>query len=617
MKSPHFDQSAQMSGPRAPSPVPRQPPASWRALLTLWILAFLSIILIVFAAMHPGRTGEIITNLVEFAVSILPLTILLTLFALFGKPIVAVIERAGEALDVWLHALGQIQRNKVLSHSDNHIVVKDGRQPIQVTAVREITEHRHYDGQIALPEVASSLHGAITLTQLLPLIEKIAERNQQLPVEEKQWVHGIEQGKPKIGLLTDLRSFVTGGMQGSGKTSTMTWCAGQSVAYGGKLLIFDPDENSKEGIVDRLMPLREAFICDPLDCENQRETVDRFKWVQEQLDSRRALGNDDAPLLFIVIDEWNQLLRSLRDTKLRATVLDVLRNVLQGGRKYHIFVEAAMQTVQGSSMGGADVRQSFPARIAHRMERSQIALLLDCEVEELKPFLSPPLATGEVLVSTTNGQRYRMAMPYTTKEDCQAVATLVNRFTKHPSGLLVPNLSLERSSPLSRENNKPEESTDLPQGDAGKVGETGGKSGKVSRKDMLCERIRAAGRQQVEEQGYVLATKIVTDLRLSHKDYDLVQEVREQEKWPGKPTGMTEAEWLALKQYYGYTCLACGEKETSENPLERDHIMPREDGGSDDVSNRQPLHKLCNASKGRQYIDYRPAWEARKNKKEA
>lgn len=64
----------------------------------------------------------------------------------------------------------------------------------------------------------------------------------------------------------------------------------------------------------------------------------------------------------------------------------------------------------------------------------------------------------------------------------------------------------------------------------------------------------------------------------------------------------TEEEWIALCFYYMNQCLRCGEV-----PIEmtRDHIVPISLGGSDDISNIQPLCRSCNSYKGLQTIDYR------------
>ena len=53
-------------------------------------------------------------------------------------------------------------------------------------------------------------------------------------------------------------------------------------------------------------------------------------------------------------------------------------------------------------------------------------------------------------------------------------------------------------------------------------------------------------------------------------------------------------------------CLCCGKPFTSKDPPTRDHILPLSRGGSDDISNIQPLCMFCNDSKGVRTTDYRP-----------
>ncbi len=60
-------------------------------------------------------------------------------------------------------------------------------------------------------------------------------------------------------------------------------------------------------------------------------------------------------------------------------------------------------------------------------------------------------------------------------------------------------------------------------------------------------------------------------------------------------------QWEELKQLYGFKCLCCGEVK----PLTIDHVIPIAKGGSNDISNIQPLCMRCNRSKATKTIDYR------------
>ena len=65
----------------------------------------------------------------------------------------------------------------------------------------------------------------------------------------------------------------------------------------------------------------------------------------------------------------------------------------------------------------------------------------------------------------------------------------------------------------------------------------------------------------------------------------------------------TRKQWLVLKDLFGF-CVHCG---GTEYPLEKDHIIPVYQGGSDGIENIQPSCARCNARKGPEAIDKREA----------
>lgn len=64
----------------------------------------------------------------------------------------------------------------------------------------------------------------------------------------------------------------------------------------------------------------------------------------------------------------------------------------------------------------------------------------------------------------------------------------------------------------------------------------------------------------------------------------------------------TTREFQELCDEYGNRCLRCGDTEAV---LEADHVVPLTKGGSDEISNIQPLCGSCNRSKFVGTVDYR------------
>ena len=71
----------------------------------------------------------------------------------------------------------------------------------------------------------------------------------------------------------------------------------------------------------------------------------------------------------------------------------------------------------------------------------------------------------------------------------------------------------------------------------------------------------------------------------------------------GVEGSFSDIEWQVLCKQYDHRCLACGQKRK----LTRDHIIPITKGGTNYISNIQPLCGPCNSSKGDKTIDYRPS----------
>ena len=68
----------------------------------------------------------------------------------------------------------------------------------------------------------------------------------------------------------------------------------------------------------------------------------------------------------------------------------------------------------------------------------------------------------------------------------------------------------------------------------------------------------------------------------------------------------SDVQFTEMCDKYGNKCLCCGRKDVNLVP---DHVNPISLGGSNDISNIQPLCNTCNCSKNAKYIDYRTNYE--------
>ena len=63
----------------------------------------------------------------------------------------------------------------------------------------------------------------------------------------------------------------------------------------------------------------------------------------------------------------------------------------------------------------------------------------------------------------------------------------------------------------------------------------------------------------------------------------------------------TDAEWRALVDRFGGRCVRCG---CMPHAVEKDHIKPLYQGGSDAIDNLQPVCARCNCAKGPEAINW-------------
>lgn len=115
------------------------------------------------------------------------------------------------------------------------------------------------------------------------------------------------------------------------------------------------------------------------------------------------------------------------------------------------------------------------------------------------------------------------------------------------------------------------------------------------------EREKAADRAYYEanKEHIIIKNKIQ---RQANPEKKRAQNQRKRALHANAEGSFTEEEFQALCKKYGDRCLCCGRTDI---PLQRDHVIPLSKGGTDWISNIQPLCQRCNASKGVKTNDYR------------
>jgi hypothetical protein len=405
---------------------------SWLAfpvfLIVCFALLVATILFGVFAVKHPDRIPQIATWFVQGIQTVIIWGGML-IFGFFliklGKEFASLLKDCAHVAQAWIHALGERKRNNILALNSTHIAW-NGDANIQVSSMvhetRQIQEHYDEEGEA---EQAADVPDVFPLAAYLPLLAQLAQENIRLPIEEKKWLLGIKDGKPDIGLLYDLRSCAFGGTQGQGKSSSMVFHVFQALLNGFVVPVVDPHKRLQQSLSTRLEAVRSGLY-QAKTASEEEEMIAYLQWVDQQLEERLSSGKD-VPIIFLVVDELNSLFRRLKSDEHKALLQKILVNIAAEGRKAGIFLIASGQTWSSNTIGGADIRQNFPTRFSHRMEKRQMLLLLDCLQSELDTLANPALKPGEGVFFSGNGELYRMIIPKPEQTDGAQVLRIRNR----------------------------------------------------------------------------------------------------------------------------------------------------------------------------------------------
>lgn len=96
--------------------------------------------------------------------------------------------------------------------------------------------------------------------------------------------------------------------------------------------------------------------------------------------------------------------------------------------------------------------------------------------------------------------------------------------------------------------------------------------------------------------------------RRKHLHEDVLRVMRRTRMLKAAPGSHTRRQWIIYKILFGRRCACCGvhEMDAPTGRLTRDHVVPIRLGGSNYISNIQPLCIPCNVRKGNRSTDYRP-----------
>lgn len=230
--------------------------------------------------------------------------------------------------------------------------------------------------------------------------------------------YDMETGKPIHAGWKALYSALIGGQSGSGKSTLIRNILAQSALQGGRFVVIDPHYGAgEESLGASLLPLRGRMVCDV--ASNDRQMIEALRFVAD-VGKRRLAGQDsDKSPLILVVDETTGLLS-------RGAVADDLQNVLgqisQETRKVGVFALCIGQQFH-SSFFDTTVRNSFVSQLSCRARRD-VARTQSGNTEFGR--VAETLTTGQCVWMTPAGEMWRVAVPNTTQQHIEMVATHLN-----------------------------------------------------------------------------------------------------------------------------------------------------------------------------------------------
>lgn len=470
-------------------------------------------------------------------------------------------------------------------------------------------------------------------TMQLHWAEELIRKNRARPLDKKRGIMFFtERGVPVYGFLAeDMPSFLIGGVSGFGKTSAAVWYCNQIVMAGGRLVVIDPHYGApRDSLSEAIMPLAPWFARPILNFNDvdTAEVVAAFQYILDEFKARKKPnGTKGKQPLFLIADEWAELLDSLDDEEKEA-VLYVVRTVARAGRKYGIHLALISQSWNLEATGGSQVRKNVRGRIAFNAEISEISLVLGTsDTKTIKQLCSPPMIKGDAIVKIPGTAQLlqRVKYPFSDVRASAETARLMNVVYGDPEYSGCAAGQIIESSPLAGKVNHPVDNSAvnppiMQVGSIRKFNNDVMSDGNVSMNiqkinlnnlnirvsEQEFQEIVTEGTKQLQENGKVVRTALRDALGWDSYGYEKIKAVCDMLGWHRsmKPNKVQAGAWEAIKQQYDFTCQKCNRREP-DIILEPDRVVPKALGGSYAPDNVQPLCRSCNASKNAKVIDYR------------
>ena len=287
------------------------------------------------------------------------------------------------------------------------------------------------------PDLEEELEPEIVIPNMPTKGQVFLYRDYERLLQPGEFLAGIRKdGSAHVAKWADYKVCIILGTSDSGKSNTATEKCVCGVRGGGWLVVCDPGAEKPDSLTRRILPLAEALMPGTIFAMEHPDCMNNIRAVSEEYDRRRR-GSDMSIPIFLIIDEFNRL---MRDGSIAKELNKLIETFAQEVRGYNINVILCTQRVTGL----AAIRNSVISCIAHRSQPSESSKIIPARFAKY----TNELAKGQTFVHDENGNVFALQQTLIETQDVQALADAWQQRSRRSRAPRPTQQGMQSASPL-------------------------------------------------------------------------------------------------------------------------------------------------------------------------